>query len=99
MARSAEYQQEVDRAMASAREQLRIILANEKYLLRVRNGAKKLADARDFSERLAKGEELTPNGLSYIDGLYEKMFEGSGLPAAKLHIDKKRSTNLRYGGA
>lgn len=98
MPRSAEYQQEIDRAHRLAKHNLEIIFANEKHLLTVRNGAKKLADARDFHGRLVRGEELTPNSLSYIDGIYEKTMEGANLPAVRLHVDKKRK-GLRYGGA
>ena len=77
-------------ALGTARVQLDMVLANEKHLLKVRNGAEKLKAARDFDEMLKRGEGLSPGQLNYIDGIYEAMWRGAGHESIVTHHDKPK---------
>jgi hypothetical protein len=89
--------QEEERALKTARMQLEFILANLVHLRKVDRGQKREIAAVRFNEMVERGEELTPNQLSYVDGIYEKTMAGAGMDACDLHVDKKRRTALRYG--
>lgn len=82
-----------EQAQRSAREQLKIIMANKEKLLSVRNGQRHLLAAIQFSETK---EEFTPNQLAYIENIYEKIWKGAGFESVDRHIDKKKK-GLRYG--
>lgn len=97
MGRSANIQQEIDRATRTAKEQLKFILANGHHLRKVRNGVKYHETAKAFQAKIDQGDELTPNVMSYIDGIYENTMKGAGLGSVGLRIDGKRRTNLNYG--
>ena len=89
------FEKNTDQAQRSAKEQLRFVLANERHLLKVRNGQKKLEDGKEFMALIERGVPLSPNQLSYADGIYEAVWRGAGREAVNLHIDKKRK-GLRY---
>ena len=57
---------------------------------RVRGGYQKQQAAHSFEDRLKRGEELTPNQLSYIDGIYESVMKGMGLPSVGVKSDGHR---------
>ncbi len=82
-------------AQRSAREQLRIILANADKLKRAKKGAQMLEAATSFEDILARGGRLTPNQLSYVDGIYEQVMKCAGFDSVGLHTDRKRK-GLRY---
>lgn len=79
-------------AQRTAREQLKFILANKEKLLGAKNGKKYLTVAISFDQIK---EDLTPNQLSYVDSIYEKVWNSAGFPAVNLHVDKKRK-GLRF---
>jgi hypothetical protein len=80
-----------DQQQRSAREKLKFILANKKYLLKVRNGSKLAYDAEDISKQK---HDFTEGQLSYIDGIYEKVWKGYGEESAGVKHDIKKV--LRY---
>lgn len=64
-----------EQAQRSAREQLKIIVANADKLLMLRGG-KKLSDiAFDFYKQK---ENFTNKQLSFIDSIYERTMEAAG---------------------
>jgi hypothetical protein len=77
-------------ALASARANLNMILANTRHLLKVRKGEEKLKAAQDFDAILKRGDDLTPNQMSYIEGILEAVWDGAGYPSANVHHDKPR---------
>ena len=77
-------------AQRSAREQLRIILANADTLRRAKKGAQMLEAATSFEAILKRGERLTPSQLSYVDGIYEQVMKCAGFESVGLHTDRKR---------
>lgn len=85
-----------DQARNTATEQLRIILANTKYLARRRDGKKLIDAAVSMKRQLDDGQTLTPKQMSYIDGIYEKVMAAAGHEAVPLHVDKKRK-GLKFG--
>lgn len=85
-----------EQAQRSAREQLRIILANYPALRGVTGGAALLKAARDMDAKLRDGGKLTAKQLSFVDSIYEKTMLGCGFDAAPVHVDKKRK-GLRFG--
>lgn len=84
------YSNDKDQALASARAQLNMILANTKHLLKVRGGADKLKAAQDFDVMLKRGEDLTPGQRSYIEGILEAVWDGAGYDSVNVHYDKPR---------
>lgn len=102
MGKSNEQQLEYDRALKNAKVKLEFILDNERALLRVRSGAEKLKAAQSFWDRLERietkqsMEDFTPGMFSYIDGIYEKTWQGLGESHVNTHIDKKRK-GINYG--
>jgi len=94
--RSAAQQAEVDRAHTLARNKLEFILDNAAHLRAVRNGSLKLQAAEEFWDKLERKEELTPNQIAYVDGIYESTWKGIGMPSVNRHADRKRR-GLRYG--
>lgn len=86
----------LDIALRTARVHLDFILGNEEALLRVRNGERFLAAAREMSALLDRTGILTPNQLSYIESIYERTWEGAGYESARPNRDKRRP-GLRFG--
>lgn len=84
-----------EQAQKSAKAQLEVIMANLHHLSKVRNGNDLCNTARRFNERVNKNEKLSPNELSFVEGIYEKMWKGAGFGSCNLHIDKKRR-GLRF---
>jgi hypothetical protein len=89
------YSRDNERALASARANLNMILANAHHLLKARKGAEKLKAARDFDAMLKRGEDLTPGQMSYIDGILESMWDGAGYESVNVHHDKPKG-QLRH---
>lgn len=89
------FERNTQQAQRSAKEQLKIILSNAAHLLKVRNGQKKLSDAREFQAIVERGGTLSPGQLSYIDGIYEATMKGAGFDSVNSHHDKPRGT-LRF---
>jgi hypothetical protein len=89
------FEKSEEQALATARVQLDMILANTKHVLKVRNGEEKLKAAQDFAAMLNLGEGLTPGQLSYIDGIYEAMWSGAGYESINVHHDKPKG-QLRH---
>lgn len=79
-----------EQAQRSAEEKLKIIMSNLEHLEKVRKGKEYCEKARQFNDFVQKGIKLSPNQLSFVDGLYEKMMKGAGYESCNLHIDKKR---------
>lgn len=77
-------------ARNTASEQLKTIIANTAAFNHVRDGRKLFSDAMDFEGRMKRGEAFTPAQYSYIDGIYEKMWEGLGMDSVNRHHDKPR---------
>lgn len=84
-----------DQAQRSAKAQLEVIIANLKHLEKVRNGSELCKRAREFNDKVSKGLKLSPNELSFVEGIYEKMWKGAGFGSCTLHIDRKRK-GLRF---
>lgn len=82
-------------AQRTAKEQIKFVIANLKYLQRLRNGSNLINTAHQFKGMTERNIRLTPNQLSFVDGLYEKVFKAAGYDSVNLHIDKKRK-GLRY---
>ena len=82
-------------AQRTAKEQLKIIVANISSLSKVRGGDKLIKAARSFYSITEREEKLTPNQLSFVDQIYEKLFAAKGFESCNLHIDKKRK-GLRF---
>jgi hypothetical protein len=85
-----------EQAQRSAREQLRIILANTPALRYVKGGGALAKAAREMDSQIRNGRPLTPKQMSFIDSIYEKTMRGAGFEAAPVHVDKKRR-GLRFG--
>lgn len=96
MGRSAADQLEYERAVKNARHKLVFVLDNEKALLSRRGGEKKLSDAKDFWDRIERGDDMTPPMITYIDGIFDTTCAGLGLPHISRHIDRKRK-GVFYG--
>lgn len=84
-----------EQAQRSAKAQLEVIIANLKHLEKVRNGAELCKRAREFNDKVSKGLKLSPNELSFVESIYEKMWKGAGYDSCNLHIDRKRR-GLRF---
>lgn len=84
-----------EQAQKSAKAMLEIIIANLKHLSKVRNGSDLCSKAKLFNIKVSRNEKLSPNELSFVEGIYEKMWKGAGFESCNLHIDKKRK-GLRF---
>lgn len=84
-----------EQAQKSAKAQLQVIMANLEHLKKVRNGSVLCDKARLFNDKVNRNEKLSPNEISFVDGIYEKMWKGAGYESCTLHIDKKRK-GLRF---
>lgn len=82
-------------AQKSAKAQLLVIMANLHHLNKVRKGPELCHRARLFNEKVNRDEKLSENELSFVDGIYEKVWKGAGYESCTLHIDKKRK-GLRF---
>ena len=85
----------IELAQRSAKYQLEIIMANLNSLGNVRGGDKLVTAARGFNAIIQRKEKLTPNQLSFVESIYEKVFEAKGFESCKVHHDKKRK-DLRF---
>lgn len=90
------FQHNHEQAQRSAREQLKFIIENKDDLRRVREGGRMLEAAESFTNKIRSGGRLTPAQMSYIDGMYEKIFKAAGYESVSVHVDKKPK-GLRYG--
>lgn len=84
-----------DQAQKSAKAQLEVIMANLKHLEKVRNGSELCKRAREFNDIVKRNVKLSPGQLSFVEGIYEKMWKGAGYESCTLRIDKKRK-GLRF---
>jgi hypothetical protein len=84
-----------EQAQKSAKIQLEMIMSNLTHLSKVRNGVNLCDKARQFNDLVKRGVKLSPNQLSFIDSIYEKMWKGAGFESHNLHIDKKKK-GLRF---
>lgn len=91
------YHSDKAQAERAAREQLKIILEakNRKYFDKVRGGGKYLSAASSMAKQ---AEPFTPNQLSYIDAIMEKLWEGAGYDSFKATYKPDTRKMLRYGG-
>ena len=65
----------------AARQYLKFIFANKKYLLKRRNGKKHLEAMESISKVL--NDNFSPKQKSYIDSVYEMVMKGLGFPSYK----------------
>ena len=82
-------------AQRTAKQQLKIIVANILSLSGVRGGDKLIKAARSFYDMTERKEKLSPNQLSFVDNIYEKLMASKGFESCNLHIDRKRK-GLRF---
>lgn len=82
-------------AQNTAKIQLEFIAENYDKLLRLRNGQRLVDAAKQFNQFVKGGEKLSPNSISYVDSIYEKVFKAAGFESCGLHIDKKKK-GLRF---
>ena len=92
---SARFERNHEQAQRSAKDQLKFIEANIERLAGPGDKGRALAVV-NFSAMAANGETFTPNQLSYIDGLYERVMQNAGLPSVGVHVDRKRK-GLKFG--
>jgi len=85
-----------EQAQRSARANLLIVIANIHLLDRAKDSEKHRKAANDFNGMIKRNEQFSPGQISYIEGLYEKIWKAAGYDACNLHIDKKRK-GLRFG--
>ncbi len=86
----------------AAEEQMKFILGNQKYLLRVRSGEKLLLKIKSF---MNQDFPLTENQKSEIDRITEKVWEGYDMDkpesekvgSFKATYKPNNRTKLRYG--
>ena len=78
------------RAMKTARVQVEFIATNIHYLQRVDTTGKHERSFREFKRLVECGTLLTPNQLNYLDGIYEKVMAGAGLPSVPIHHDNNK---------
>jgi len=89
------YSNDTDRARNTAKIQIEFALDNLETLLIIDKKKTKLKALVSFIKMLINHEPFTKNQLSHIDGIYETVMKGYGLPSISLHIDKKRK-GIRY---
>jgi hypothetical protein len=88
---TARYLNDNSQAQRTAREQLKFILANGQYLLKVRGGEKYFEDAKDF---IKMKDNFTEPQLSFIDVIYEKTMKGLGFESYSSTFKPKKG--LRF---
>jgi hypothetical protein len=92
---SGRFARNPEQARNAAREQLKIILANEEALMSIRGGCEKFMKARELDEQLRIGEYFTWQ-YDAIDKIYESTMRALGYESISTHVDRKRKS-LRYG--
>jgi len=90
------YHSDKEQAVKLAKEQLRTIIANKKAFENIRGGGKYLSAALSMDAQL---EPLSPNQLSYIDSIYEKMWSGKGYDSFTPTYKPNKKTMLNFGGS
>lgn len=80
-------------AQTSAYKQLQILRGNLNKLRRLRKGADYVKAVNDFWRILENGGKLTPNQMSYIDGMYEKMWGAAGFESYTVKHDYGKKRN------
>ena len=83
---------EIVRAMKTARVQVEFIATNIHYLQRVDTTGKHERSFREFKRLVECGTLLTPGQFSYLDGQYEMVMRGMGLPSVRVHHDPNRGS-------
>jgi len=76
-----QYLNDKEQAQRSSVEYLSFIFANQKSLLKRRNGEKHLKAMKDISG--IPNNNFTPKQMSYIDSVYEMVMKELGFPAYK----------------
>jgi hypothetical protein len=76
----------------SSREMLKIILANKSAFDNIKKGREFYSAAFDMSKEPG---DLTPGQRSYVESIYERMWQGKNYESVPTHIDKKRK-GLRF---
>lgn len=89
------YSNDTVRARNTAKIQIEFALDNLETLLINDKKKTNVKALISFIKMLINHEPFTKNQLSYIDGIYETVMKGYGLPSISLHIDKKRK-GIRY---
>lgn len=77
-------------AQSSAKESLLTIMENLDHLEKEDPKGKHARAAKSFLDSMNAGETLTPNQLSYVDGILERCYKGAGWETPGLKIDRKR---------
>lgn len=77
-------------AQKTAQGQIEFVMANLASLRKVDKTGKHEKAAKQFNAIIKSGRKLTPNQLSYVDGIYEKTMKGAGFPSIGLKIDAKK---------
>ena len=80
-----------DQQQRSARANLDIIMKNLNALAGLRKGQKLIDAAKSMN---AQKEKFTENQISYIEGIYEKVFLAKDYESCNVHHDRKKS--LRF---
>lgn len=65
-------------SLSSAKQNIDLMLRGKQAFNHIRNGKKKLMDLQDMAKHLEREHFLTPNQLSYIEGIYESWITGIG---------------------
>lgn len=84
------YASDKERSQNTARIQIQFISQNKKHLSKLRNSKKLIAAVEDFEAISKKNGSFTPNQMSYIDAIYEKVFKGAGFESVPTKHDLKR---------
>jgi len=77
----------------SAKALLEFCIANKQLFGKMKNGAKQLAVVVGFRTQLKQGVSLTPNQKSYLESIYEKVWEVAGFDSCKTKHDLNRRKN------
>lgn len=85
--RDSRFASDKDYVQRSTLEKLNIIKNNLRHLLKVRGGAKKCNDAKEF---ISKGGPFLDWEMDKIEKIYESVMKGADLPSCNTHHDKKR---------
>ena len=88
------YANDTRRSLETARIQLDFIKENHLHLIGAGVSGRKLWKAmQEIGSDFEATGTLTPNQLSYIDGVYEKVWTLNGFGGDTLHHDMKRRVN------
>jgi hypothetical protein len=93
---NSDHQLEQARAMRTVKAQLQFISRYETQLSRIDKGGKMMEAYSSFKNLTDRGETLTPNQMSYVDGIYEKVFKALGLPSISVKQEKRHPAKLRF---